>query len=148
MEIGIPKRDSDGAFAELKGNKYECFYYDNKDNEHALEATYSDAINKQYNYDKDLIESYAKPEVGGCTYIDYTDCNLYEGNIPGPIKNSNGEDCKYLYVESSSYYINTNEYKDMGDRFLTTLLLSLFVCLANIGLALFGFLLFRTPSEF
>ena len=148
VEIGIPKRDSDGAFAELKGNKYECFYYDNKDNEHALEATYSDAINKQYNYDKDLIESYAKPEVGGCTYIDYTDCNLYEGNIPGPIKNSNGEDCKYLYVESSSYYTNTNEYKDMGDRFLTTLLLSLFVCLANIGLALFGFLLFRTPSEF
>ena len=148
VEIGIPKRDSDGAFAELKGNKYECFYYDNKDNEHALEATYSDAINKQYNYDKDLIESYAKPEVGGCTYIDYTDCNLYEGNIPGPIKNSNGEDCKYLYVDSSSYYINTNEYKDMGDRFLTTLLLSLFVCLANVGLALFGFLLFRTPSEF
>ena len=25
---GIPKRDSDGAFAELKGNKYDCFYYD------------------------------------------------------------------------------------------------------------------------
>ena len=73
---------------------------------------------------------------------------MYEGNIPGPIKNSNGEDCKYLYVESSSYYTNTNEYKDMGDRFLTTLLLSLFVCLANVGLALFGFLLFKTPSEF
>ena len=151
-DLGIPKRDSDGAFAELKGNKYECFYYDNKDNEHALEATYSDAIKKQYNYDKDLIESYKKPEVSGCT-SDYTECNSYEGNIPGPIQYpideaGNLKDCKYLYVESSSYYTNTNEYKDMGDRFLTTLLLSLFVCLANVGLALFGFLLFRTPSEF
>ena len=38
--------------------------------------------------------------------------------------------------------------KDMFDRFLTALILSLVVCLANIGLALFGFLLFRTPGEF
>ncbi|MBQ3642765.1 oligosaccharide flippase family protein, partial [bacterium] len=32
--------------------------------------------------------------------------------------------------------------------FLTALILSLIVCLANIGLALFGFLLFRNPSDF
>ena len=151
LDLEIPKRDSDGAFAELKGNKYECFYYDNPYNEHALQATFSDAIKKQYNYDKDLIESYTKPEVSGCT-SDYTDCNSYEGNIPGPIQYTdeagNNNDCKYLYVESSSYFIDTNEIKDIGDRFLTTLLLSLFVCLANVGLALFGFLLFRTPSEF
>ena len=152
--VTTPKRDSDGAFAELKGNKYECFYYDNPKNIYALQATYSDLINKQYNYDKDLIESYEKPEVGGCTF-DYTECNNpnFKGNIPGTIQYpidlaGNKKDCKYLYVDSSSYFISTNMYKDMGDRFLTTLLLSLFVCLANIGLALFGFLLFRTPSEF
>ena len=40
------------------------------------------------------------------------------------------------------------ENKDLSDRFLTALILSLFVCLSNIGLALFGFLLFRTPGDF
>ena len=40
------------------------------------------------------------------------------------------------------------ENKDLSDRFLTALILSLIVGLANIGLALFGFLLFRTPGDF
>ena len=148
---GIPKRDSDGAFAELKGNKYECFYYDNFENDYALQATYSDLIKKQYNYDKDLSESYDKPEVSQCIGT-YGDCNNenYKGNIPGPKKYydeaGNEKDCKYLYINNPDRV--DSYYKDMGDRFLTTLLLSLFVCLANIGLALFGFLLFRTPSEF
>ena len=148
---GLPKRDSDGAFAELKGDKYECFYYDNFENDYALQATYSDLIKKQYNYDKDLIDSYDKREVNQCTQS-YSLCNdeNYKGNIPGPIQYTdeagNLKDCKYLYIYNPNYI--DSRYKDMGDRFLTTLLLSLFVCLANLGLALFGFLLFRTPSEF
>ena len=40
------------------------------------------------------------------------------------------------------------ENKDLSDRFLTALILSLIVGLANIGLAWFGFLLFRTPGDF
>ena len=149
---GTPKRDSDGAFAELKGDKYECYYYDNKYNGHALYATYSDVMKKQYNYDKDLRESYDKTEVSQCKYSSYENCVAYEGNIPKsivgktyPVDGTN-KDCPYLYVDV--YLTTTNEYKDIADRFLTTLLLSLFVCLANLGLALFGFLLFRTPSEF
>ena len=147
---GLPKRDSDGAFAELKGDKYECFYYDNFENDYALQATYSDLIKKQYNYDKDLIDSYDKREVNQCigTYGDCNDEN-YKGNIPGPIKYTdeagNLKDCKYLYISKS--YPHDSIYKDIADRFLTTLLLSLFVCLANLGLALFGFLLFRTPDN-
>ena len=148
----IPKRDSDGAFAELKGDKYECYYYDNKNNNHALYATYSDVMKKQYNYDKDLRESYDKPEVDECRYSSYLSCGTYEGNIPKSIVgktytvDGTSKDCPYLYVDD--YPIVSSYYKDIADRFLTTLLLSLFVCLANLGLALFGFLLFRTPSEF
>ena len=56
----IYKRNSDGAFAEWKGNHYECFYYDDE-NPHAVIAKYSDLINKQYNYDKDLTEEFASP---------------------------------------------------------------------------------------
>ena len=150
-DLEIPKRDSDGAFAELKGDKYECFYYDNKYNIHALRATFSDLIKKQYNYDKDLRESYNKPEVSQCKYSSYEDCNDYEGNIPKstvgqtyPVDGTN-KDCPYLYVDE--YPTTSNSSKDIADRFLTTLLLSLFVCIANLGLALFGFLLFRTPDN-
>ena len=135
----IYKRDSDGVFAEWKNGQFECIYYDSTYNVHALYAKYSDLIQKQYNYDKDLFESYEK-------YDD--DC------VVDPGCDSDGKainfhlGCTKLYANDynsiGQYIIN----KDISDRFLTTLLLSLFVCLANIGLAIFGFLLFRTPGDF
>ena len=57
-----------------------------------------------------------------------------------------GSTCDKLYAPYTQNIGITN--KDKSDRFLTTLLLSLFLCLSNIGLAIFGFLLYRTPSEF
>ena len=53
--------------------------------------------------------------------------------------------CEYLYVSASP--IATFSNKDLSDRFLTTLILSLIVCLANIGLAIFGILLFKNPED-
>ena len=138
------KRDSDGVFAEKKGNDYECIYFDSEHNNHALIAKYSDLIQKQYNYDKDLIESLAKIN-GACkTTYSPSDCGS-DGKISPTIPN-----CDKLYIDDYSSGSSTFEVtnKDLSDRFLTTLLLSLFVCLANIGLAIFGFLLFRTPGEF
>jgi hypothetical protein len=149
----ILKRDGDGAFAELKGDKYECFYFDEKGNTHALIAKYSDLNKKQYNYNKDLEDSYEKDEVSGCTYPDPSSCSSGDGFIPGisgKIYNSKDptKECKYLYIPSVLLDNDGITNKDKGDRFLTTLILGLFVCLANIGLALFGFLLFRTPGDF
>ena len=138
----IYKRDSDGVFAEKKGNEYECIYFDSEHNIHALIAKYSDLIQKQYNYDKDLIESLAKIN-SACKSDSPNNCGS-DGKISTTVSG-----CDKLYIDdysSSSTFEVTN--KDLSDRFLTTLLLSLFVCLANIGLAIFGFLLFRTPGEF
>ena len=62
--------------------------------------------------------------------------------------------CSMIFVGSDQIYGNSGneipgiENKDLSDRFLTALILSLIICLANIGLALFGFLLFRTPGDF
>ena len=140
------KRDSDGVFAEKKGNDYECIYFDSEHNIHALIAKYSDLIQKQYNYDKDLIESLAKINSACKSYSPYN-CGP-DGKISPTTPTPN---CDKLYIDDySSSSRNTGKVtnKDLSDRFLTTLLLSLFVCLANIGLAIFGFLLFRTPGEF
>jgi len=144
----IYKTDGDGAFAEkVESGKYECTYFDELPNTHALIAKYSDLIKKQYNYNKDLKDSYNEdPSKQGCQSSP-TNCNA-DGFIIASRKysdNSGSHDCEYLYIGIQSNEI-TN--KDKSDRFLAALILSLFVCLANIGLALFGFLLFRSPNDF
>ena len=136
----IYKRDSDGVFAEKKTSFFECIYYDSQENSHALIAKYSDLIQKQYNYDKDLYNSHLSR--GSICEESPALCVTYDGKIPdGP-----------SYTGCTKLYVNENEdeiiNKDISDRFLTTLLLSLFTCLANIGLGIFGFLLYRTPGEF
>ena len=147
VDTGIPKIDSDGAFAERIGatSNFKCLYYDEPLNSHSVIAKYSDLIKKQYNYDKDLHKTLDD--------IDYSCLFNLGSSSPNPIMSCSRSDtisvtadpdCKYLYVDLTDEIIN----KDISDRFLTTLLLSLFVCLANIGLAIFGFLLFRTPGEF
>lgn len=134
------KRDGDGAFAEKTGTpgKYKCLYFDEKGNRYSLIAKYSDLINKQYTYKKDRYKSIDTncKDLSSSTYI--SSCsNSDDGIIISPAVN-----CEYLYASE----INDNDYKDTGDRFLTTLLLSLFVCFASIGLAIFGFLLFKNPG--
>ena len=131
----IYKRDSDLVFAEKKGAVFECLYFDSPENVHSLYAKYSDLIQKQYNYDKDLYDSSSsKSNCVGTPSLCQTN-----GKVPGP------PGCTKLYTGLQEDDI---ENKDISDRFLTTLLLSLFVCLANIGLGIFGFLLYRTPGEF
>jgi len=153
----VYKRDGDLAFAEKDGNDYKCLYFDKVENRKAKYAKISDLGKKQYNYDKDLFEDWAKQYLAGCTdeasspFID--ECATKEKLTSTDIGTS-FPNCQMIYVGSNVITDgngNSNlglEYKDLSDRFLTTLILSLFVCLASIGLALFGFLLFRTPGDF
>ena len=146
-DTAMLKIDGDGAFAELDGNRYKCFYFD-KDaaNIHSYYAKFSDWGKKQYNYNKGLAEDFEK--------ID-THCKQYSPSVcvgkeyvEGVVKDTNGNDCKLLYTSENDFDDLEITNKDISDRFLTALILSLFVCLANIGLALFGFLLFRSPDSF
>ena len=142
------KKDSFGIFAQLNGDKYECFYHDEPSNTHAHYAKYSDLIKKQYNYDKDLIYSYQSGDSGiaSCKRIPTSSTACASGKeVPS---STVGTSCNYLYVDDSYDPLpTTNANKDKSQRFLTALILSLFVCLAHIGLAIFGFLLFKSPSS-
>ena len=140
----IYKKDSFGIFAQRNGDKFECFYHDEPANIHAHYAKYSDLIKKQYNYDKDLIDSYQISSVSNCKRAPDTAC----GNGKEVAVHSSYSACKYYYVsEAYDPHPTTNANKDKSQRFLTALILSLFVCLAHIGLAIFGFLLFKSPSN-
>ena len=134
----VYERDGDGVFAEqvtAGGTTFKCLYYDDSGNYFAGMAKFSDLNKKQYNYK----HKFYGDDLTGC--IDSTNwlTNCADNpEITGPAT------CTKLYAAK----IDKIENKDKFDRFLTTLILSLIVCLANIGLALFGFLLFRTPGDF
>lgn len=148
----IYKTNGDGAFAEWKGDKYECLYFDKKGNQHALIAKFSDLIKKQYNYDKDQRDFYSSPKYLGCKSNALACSGTEDGKLSSSkityLDSSGSHDCDYLYVDYIPNSINQITNKDRSDRFLTTLILSLFVCLANIGLAVFGLFLFMSPGEF
>ena len=144
IEYSYIKLDSDGVFAELEGSEYKLIYFDKKENYYALYPTYSDLGKKQYNYDRDMYKaSNTNTNTDKC-YLDYTSMN-YNANgyitYSSPTINTN---CKKLYKMPTTRI----SYNDISDRFLTALILSLFVCIANIGLALFGFLLWKSPDGF
>lgn len=137
----IYKMDKFGAFAELNDDKYKCYYFDEPGNKHSIIAKYSDLRKKQYNYDKELIDSFDSDEVTKCQALP-TICLKGEEITYTP---SSGAQCKYLFVSSPSF--GDIVFKDMSERFLTALILSLLVSLANIGLIILGFLLFKTPDD-
>ena len=141
VDTGIYKRDKDHAFAKKDGNDFKCLFFDNEYNQHSIMATISDLINKQYNYDKDwdknidpicIIDVNSNP-------LQPTNCASQE-TFPAV-----GSTCNYLYIDDGTDEIIN---KDISDRFLTALILSLLVCLANLSLALFGFFLFNKPDQF
>ena len=149
---GVIGRESEGYFAERNGisgtTEYRCIDSDDKDNIFSAYAKFSDLNQKQYNYQNDFygddVESYCICQrlfflCSGSATFDLNDHSTY-----GCASNILTNDCKYIYAEE----IKENNNQDIFDRFLTTLILSLFVCLANIGLAIFGFLIFRTPKDF
>ena len=140
----VYERDGDGVFAEqITGNRYKCLYYDDSGNYFVGRAKISDLNKKQYNYKHKFYDGID----GGC--IDTGESWIAQC-ADQPEYTSDGtatappNSCSKLYAKA----ITEIENKDVFDRFLTALILSLVVCLANIGLALFGFLLFRTPGDF
>ena len=122
------------------------YLFDKKANVYALYAKYSDLIQKQYNYNYDLSKDYSSNEYNGCkstSSLGPSQCRTNGIITPSTMPiNGKGEQCPKLYASLESEVTN----KDKSDRFLAALILSLLVCLASIGLALFGFLLWRNPE--
>jgi len=150
----VVKTDENGAFAQFDSanNEYKCLNYDNSGDIFSVYAKYSELNKKQYNYDKDLYRSFSSSPKSDCIRPDIVDncegsATIDYSSVAQQYYDSdagNYKPCPYLYADEQDKFTN----QDIYDRFLTALILSLVVCLANIGLALFGFLLFRTPGEF
>ena len=155
----IYKRDGDYVIAEKDGDNYKCLYTDNEKNSNTIFAKISDLGKKQYNYDKDAMKDVSDNcqdksiLSGGSSNRIVVACAGKETFTKAELlalysdSATRFDECNKIYIDKDVLDIGI-ENKDLSDRFLTTLILSLFVCLASIGLALFGFLLFRTPGDF
>ena len=158
----VLERDGDGIYAERTSltatqATYKCINFDDSGDSYSGYAKYSDLNKKQYNYKKDFYDSDEaqncednEPDDSGTTISYYSNClgyrygETFDISLPVSSGELDPNECKNIYAPQIGSITN----KDIFDRFLTALILSLIVCLANIGLALFGFLLFRTPGDF
>ena len=127
---GIPYQGSvdklypNGASQKRDGNNNFIFIYANDKSDFSEYAKYKDLGGKQYNYDSKYYKSF-----------DHTsNCN----SVP-PISN----DCEYIFTQRYDSYVN----KDLYDRWLTTLILSVILVACNIGLLIFGILLFKNGQD-
>lgn len=101
--------------------------YENDKSDFSEYVKYKDLGDKQYNYDSIYYKAHS---TSGCQS---SGTPVYR---PG---------CEYSFPSSSP---TTSVYnKDLYDRWTTTLVLSVFIVICNIGLLIFGFLLFKSNGE-
>ena len=135
----ILKLDGDGALAEKQSDgRYKCIYYD-KDKKDAIYAKYNDLGKKQYNYEKK--RHYDNSKYEDCDWpVSINDCNSNEGYLTLTILSS----CNKAYSNSPE---DDFDNKYLFDRWITTFIFSCFICACCIGLAIFGFLLFKSDGS-
>ena len=137
----IPKLDKDGVFAKLDSSKskYECVYYDAND-ESKFYAKYNELGQKRYNYNKDSIDPTSK--FSKCKYPftslsspSYSDC------VNG-ISRPSSLDCEEIYIHHNNF-----NYKYFYDKWVTSIIFDSLNIALSIGLAIFGFLLFKGSNS-
>ena len=152
--------DSDGGFLQWDSDRYKCIFYDKNDKD-SLIIRFSDYRHKYLNYNKDIQFDNSENhfQIVDCSEpgISYDDCKTLDEapleDIPlvYAIKrdysdsdfNPIGECNKLLYYENTT----DNKKKIIYDRWLTTIILSFFILIINIGLALFGFFLIKDSNK-
>ena len=141
------KIDKDRKYAEWDDSKsqYKCLYYD-KDDITAAFAKYQDMGKKQYNYHKDFSFPDDDSEYKKCKLNYHTDAL---GRDSVEIMDFCENPQNYHTIKhngcSNLYYNENNDFgnKYIYDRWITTIIFGCFIIALNLGLAIFGFLLFN-----
>ena len=155
--------NSEGVYLEWDGSKYTCIFYD-KNNKDSVYIKYSDYRKKILNYNKELIYPEEKKKFmfqfsDGCidsSITDWESCKELDedsdtyNNLKSKIKyydtskrpNIEKGECDKLYYLGDGKP-DSNEKEIIFDCWLTSIILSCFIFLFYIGLAIFGFLLFH-----
>ena len=130
------KLNEDGAIMQLNEAKTD---YEKIFKEEDSMAKFKDLGKKQYNYNKDIYFDSTKQYT--CNYNENRYTIFNPSSSPSSFTNLK-QSCSFIYDISSN---NGNKY--LYDRWLTSIILSVFVCALNIGLAVFGFLIFKNSDS-
>jgi len=138
---GLDKLYPNKAYLKWEDGKYVHNYDEDKvsDDPDIVYAKYRDLGKKQYNYDSDLHKSLqdSDSEASGCQRHDYTSYTNRQ--------KYGSKDCEYIWETSISNV--SVDYKYAYDRWLTAIILSVFIVACGLGLAVFGFLLFKNSGS-
>lgn len=133
---GITKLYPNGALCKKDAeNSKFITIYENDNSDYSEYVKFKDLGDKQYNYNSKYYKTYTSSTAGSCKNEGLSSCPI---SISFPYTN-----CDYLFT---TVYTSV-ENKDLYDRWVTTLVLSIFIILCNIGLLIFGFLLFKQGSN-
>ena len=144
------KADKDGVIAtwDESKNQYKCDFYDEDDSD-AIYAKYNEMGKKIYNYDKEMYKTGSTARScqysrGPGTYGDFADSCEINGYAPGSGSGSTKiNNCDKIYVRLSEDVVNKYIY----DRWVTTIIFACFIIACDIGLAIFGFFLFKSDGS-
>ena len=164
-EDEIPKLDKNREIAKWSDSKYECLFYDEKD-EDSFYAKWNDLGKKQYNYHKDFSFPDDNSKYEDCNYKAIMNNNPNSQNTPSypytpsfsyyDIKdlcsnNFNGltkavaDNCDYLFYGGGDLDEISNKYQ--YDKWVATIIFGCIIILLNLGLAVFGFLMFKESGS-
>ena len=116
--------------------KYRRDYDEEKvnDDPDIVHPKYRDLGKKQYNYNSEYYKLYrdSNSEVNTC--ISISNVNTKLGT------------CEYIWSTSEEYNTSVT-FKYIYDRWLTSIIISVFIVACGLGLAFFGFLLFKNSGD-
>jgi hypothetical protein len=143
----IIKLNGDVAFAKKDGSGFKCLYY-KKDKTNSVLAKYSDLGKKQYNYEKKRHypkdnDEFNKADCQIDPDTAYDGCSISE-HYSETLSPTAINNCNYLYLDKKA---NGFGNKYLFDRWVTTIIFSCFIMACCIGLAIFGFLLFKSDGS-
>ena len=135
----VVKLDKEGAYAKNEGNRFKCLFY-KSDKENSGYAKYSDLGKRQYNYEKKREYPEDNSKYKGCER-GLDDCLFSEYVYTSLLPRYNN--CPYLYLaHNNDSFLN----KYIFDMWVTTIIFTCFIFVCSIGLAIFGFLLFKSSD--
>jgi hypothetical protein len=151
MSGAITKKFPNGAIYKIDGTRP----YLNDKGDDAQYIKYYELGQKQYNYDKEKEFPKDNSEFDNCRsrtennstslsypYPSYCSNNGFIISSQLSYKNNKGKKCKYLFYDQSYGF----DYKYKYDNWVTTLVVSNFIMACNIGLSIFGYLLFISDN--
>lgn len=157
-----PKLDKNREIAKWNADKkiYECLYYD-KDDYDSLYPKYKDLGKKQYNYHKDFSFPDENSKYDSCKWsyfistklpqpdppdvpITYESFSIFElCSISLTVTNNQLDDCTDLFYYDNREISNKYNY----DKWVTSIIFGCFIILLDLGLAVFGFLMFKESDS-